>query len=56
MTETGPVRAMLPPFTYPEEEAVMADVPALGQHTDAVLREIGFSAAKIAEMRAAGAI
>ncbi len=56
MTETGPVRAMLPPFTYPEQEAVMADVPALGQHTDAVLREIGFSPEKIAAMREAGAI
>jgi crotonobetainyl-CoA:carnitine CoA-transferase CaiB-like acyl-CoA transferase len=56
MTETGPVRALLPPFTYPEEEAVMADVPALGQHTDAVLSEIGFSGDRIAAMRAAGAI
>ena len=55
-TEAGPVRAMLPPFTYVDEEAAMGDVPSVGQHTDAVLAELGFSAIRIAGMRAAGAI
>lgn len=55
-TENGPVRALLPPFIYPEEEAVMGDVPTVGQHTDEVLRGIGFSAQRIAAMRAAGAV
>ncbi len=55
-TEAGPVRAMLPPFTFTDQEAVMGDVPSVGQHTDQVLNEIGFSAQKIAAMRAAGAI
>ena len=55
-TENGPVRALLPPFIYPEEEAVMGDVPTVGQHTDEVLLGIGFSAERIAAMRAAGAV
>jgi crotonobetainyl-CoA:carnitine CoA-transferase CaiB-like acyl-CoA transferase len=55
-TEAGPVRALLPPFEFAGQEAVMGDVPAVGQHTDAVLGEIGFTGARIAAMRAAGAI
>ena len=55
-TPAGPVRAMLPPFTLTDQEAVMADVPAVGQHTAAVLAEIGFTPARIAAMKSAGAI
>jgi itaconate CoA-transferase len=55
-TERGPVRALLPPFIFTDEEAAIGDVPSVGQHTDEVLGEIGFSAQRIAAMRAAGAI
>jgi itaconate CoA-transferase len=55
-TANGPVQALLPPFLYPEEEAPMGDVPSVGQHTEAVLGEIGFTPQLIAAMRAAGAI
>jgi itaconate CoA-transferase len=55
-TEAGPVRALLPPFIFTDEEAAMGDVPSVGQHTDEVLGGIGFSAERIAAMRAAGAI
>jgi formyl-CoA transferase len=30
--------------------------PALGEHTDEVLAELGFTAAEIAQMRAEGAV
>ncbi len=55
-TENGPVRALLPPFQFTDQEAVVGDVPSVGQHTDALLAEIGFTPARIAAMRAAGAI
>jgi itaconate CoA-transferase len=54
-TEGGPVRALLPPFIFTDHEAAIGDVPSVGQHTDEVLSEIGFSAQRIAAMRAAGA-
>lgn len=55
-TEAGPVRALLPPFQFTDQEAVMGDVPSVGQHTDEVLAEIGFTPDRIAAMRTAGAI
>jgi itaconate CoA-transferase len=38
-TPGGPVRALLPPVTVPGREPAMGAVPALGQHTEAVLTE-----------------
>jgi crotonobetainyl-CoA:carnitine CoA-transferase CaiB-like acyl-CoA transferase len=55
-TENGPVRALLPPFTFTDQEAAIGDVPSVGQHTDQVLTEVGFSPERIAAMRATGAI
>jgi crotonobetainyl-CoA:carnitine CoA-transferase CaiB-like acyl-CoA transferase len=55
-TPNGPVRAMLPPFTFTDQEAAMGEVPTVGQHTDAVLSEIGFDRARVARMREARAI
>jgi crotonobetainyl-CoA:carnitine CoA-transferase CaiB-like acyl-CoA transferase len=55
-TAAGPVRALLPPATFTDEEAAMGDVPSVGQHTDEVLAEIGLSREKIGAMRTAGAI
>jgi crotonobetainyl-CoA:carnitine CoA-transferase CaiB-like acyl-CoA transferase len=56
MTENGPVRALLPPFQFTDFEAVMGDVPSVGQHTDQVLAELGYAAADIARLRDAGAL
>jgi crotonobetainyl-CoA:carnitine CoA-transferase CaiB-like acyl-CoA transferase len=55
-TENGPVRALLPPFTFTDQEAAIGDVPSVGQHTEQVLTEVGFSPERIAAMRATGAI
>jgi crotonobetainyl-CoA:carnitine CoA-transferase CaiB-like acyl-CoA transferase len=55
-TPAGPVRALLPAFDFADVEAAMGDVPALGQHTDAVLTDLGFTPAEIAGLRDAGAL
>jgi formyl-CoA transferase len=39
-----------------ERESAPLPPPALGEHTDAVLRDFGFAAKEVAELRAAGAI
>ena len=51
----GPLPAMLPPGTWSEGPR-MDPVPALGEHTDAILAELGFGAADIRALRAAEAI
>ena len=40
-TEHAQVQALLPPATFADAEAVMGDVPALGEHTRALLVHIG---------------
>jgi crotonobetainyl-CoA:carnitine CoA-transferase CaiB-like acyl-CoA transferase len=39
----GPIPALLPPVTVPGREAAMGPVPALGEHTDAILAELGMA-------------
>lgn len=55
-TESGPIRAVLPPITYGDVEVRMGDVPELGRDTDAVLGEIGYAEDRIARLRAAGVV
>ena len=52
----GRLRALLPPVTFADAEAAMGAVPALGQHTDAVLAELGYAPGDIAALREAGAV
>ena len=52
-TPAGAVPALLPPGMT---EARMEAVPALGQHSDSVLRELGYDAAQIAQFRHDGVI
>jgi itaconate CoA-transferase len=51
----GPLPAMLPPGTW-ETGPRMDPVPALGEHTDAILAELGYAAGDITALRAAQAI
>ncbi|MES1161587.1 MAG: CoA transferase, partial [Rhizobacter sp.] len=51
----GPLPAMLPPGTW-NEGPRMDPVPALGEHTDALLTELGIDADGIRSLRAAEAI
>jgi itaconate CoA-transferase len=54
-TPAGPVSAPVPPGIAPSE-ARMGPVPALGEHTDAILAGLGVDAARIGALRAAKAI
>ena len=55
-TAAGPVPALLPPGLPAGVEPRMDAVPALGQHTDAILAELGYDRARIAALRANGTI
>ena len=50
-SEAGPLRALPPPVSLDGVDPVMGDVPALGQHTAAVLAELGFDADTIARWK-----
>ncbi|MFD7420763.1 CaiB/BaiF CoA transferase family protein [Streptomyces californicus] len=53
----GPLRALLPPITLPgSAEARMGAVPALGEHTDALLRALGMTDEQTSVLRRDGVI
>lgn len=55
-TPAGPVPALLPPGMPNGYEPRMDPVPALGQHTDAILAELGLDAERIARLHAEKAV
>jgi crotonobetainyl-CoA:carnitine CoA-transferase CaiB-like acyl-CoA transferase len=55
-TPAGPIPSLLPPPIIAGYEPPMGAVPGLGQHTDKVLAELGFTDGEIAGLRERGAI
>ncbi|HTM83814.1 MAG TPA: CaiB/BaiF CoA-transferase family protein [Mycobacterium sp.] len=55
-TPAGPIPSLLPPPVIAGYDPPMGAVPGLGEHTDAVLGELGFADAEIAGLRESGAI
>jgi itaconate CoA-transferase len=55
-TSAGPIPALLPPGMPNGFEPRMDSVPALGEHTDAILRELGYDASQIQALREAGTL
>ena len=55
-TPAGPIRALAPPVSINNEDPRMGPIPALGAHTDAILRELGYDEAATAALRAEGTI
>jgi len=55
-TPNGQIPALLPPGLNDSYEYRMDHVPSVGQHTDAILKELGIAESEIADMRASGAI
>jgi itaconate CoA-transferase len=52
----GPIRALVPPFGLDDVEPRMGPIPAVGEHSDAILEELGYNAAAITRLRSSGAI
>ena len=55
-TSSGPIKALLPPGKSNAFEPRMDAVPALGEHTAAILAELGWTPEAVAQLRAAGTI
>ena len=55
-TSAGLIPALLPPGMPNGFEPRMDPVPALGEHTDAILRELGYEPSQIQALREAGTI
>ena len=52
----GDVRMLKPPFNFEGMDIPMTAIPAVGEHTDAILGELGIEDATIGEWRARGII
>ena len=55
-TPVGPVKAMLPPGVPEDFEPRMDPVPAIGEHTESILAELGYSPGDIGKLKAQGTI
>jgi len=55
-TSAGTIPALLPAASFTGVEPRMDPVPAVGEHTDRVLGDLGYSAAEIATLREGGAV
>jgi len=55
-TSAGAIPALLPPGSWQHGEPRMDAVPALGQHTDAILSRYGYSTEAIAALREQGVV
>jgi itaconate CoA-transferase len=52
----GPVRALVPPVRMEGVEPMMGSIPALGEHRESILAELGFDAATIEQWKQSGMI
>ena len=52
----GPLATLLPPVTTPDFEARLGRVSALGEHTERILKEFGYSSEDIVALRAVGVV
>ena len=52
----GPLHALLPPGMPVDAEPIMAPIPEVGEHTDAILEEFGYAEETVAALRGQAAI
>ena len=47
----GPLQALMPPVTLAGIEPVMGPIPAVGEHTDPILTELGYTSDQVKDLR-----
>jgi itaconate CoA-transferase len=52
----GPIRALPAPISTGGEAPALGPIPAVGQHTDLILAELGLTAAEVTQLHEAGAV
>ena len=52
----GPLRALIPPVTMQGVESFMGPIPDVGEHTDAILAELGYDDDTVATLRRSAAV
>ena len=52
----GPMRALPSPISTGGATPALGAIPAVGEHTDAILAELGLTGAEIAALRQAGSV
>ena len=52
----GPLSALLPPATISGAQPVMAPIPAVGEHTDRILRELGYDEGSVTGLHREGVV
>jgi crotonobetainyl-CoA:carnitine CoA-transferase CaiB-like acyl-CoA transferase len=50
-SSVGMLPALLPPVTMADAEPVLAPIPQVGEHTEMILRELGYETADITQLR-----
>lgn len=55
-SQRGPLPTLLPPATHDGFEAQIGAVPGIGEQTETILADLGYSKADVASLRATGAI
>lgn len=55
-TSKGPIPALLPPGSWEDDSPQMSPIPALGEHTEQILVNLGYGAEEISSLRAQGII
>ena len=55
-TPVGPIPALVPPGASDAFDYRMDAVPAVGEHSEAILGELGYGSDEIEALRAAGAV
>ncbi len=52
----GPLPVLRPPATHSDFESIIGAVPAVGEHTDSILKELGYTSTQADALRAAKAV